>query len=57
MKLEDIHQKIKVKSIRASEETFRKLKIIGAHTGKSQNQILTEMVDSEFTKLNITKRM
>jgi len=49
MKLEEI----KPRGIRASDDTFYKLKIIGVHTRKTQNQVLTKLLEQELERLNI----
>jgi len=49
MKLEDI----KPRGIRASDDTFYQLKIIGAHTKKTQNQVLSKLLAEEMKRLNI----
>jgi len=54
MKLEDItRDEIKTKTMKASDETFKKLKIVGAHTQRTQNQVLSDLLKEEFIRLNI----
>jgi len=53
MKLKDInHKKTKPRSIRASEETFHNLKIVGAITEQSQEQVLSSLLVDALNKLN-----
>jgi len=49
MKLEEI----KPRGIRASADTFYKLKIIGVHTKKTQNQVLNQLLNEEMERLNL----
>jgi len=55
MKLEDIRgEQTKTKSMKASEETFKRLKVVGAHTQRTQNQVLRDLLREECNRLNIT---
>jgi len=49
MKLEEI----KPRSLRASGDTLHQLKVVGAHTKKTQNQVLSKLLEDELKRLQI----
>ena len=54
LKLEDIGQeKIKPRTIRASDKTIRQLKIVGAYTKRNQEQVLKSLLKEELKRLDI----
>jgi len=54
MKLKDISRaKTKTRSIRATAETFRQLKVLGAITEQNQEQVLSSLLQEALKELNI----
>lgn len=54
MKLEEIgKEKIRPRTVRASDKTMQQLKIIGAYTKRNQEQVLKSLLKEEMAKLNI----
>ena len=54
MKLEDIQrEKLKTKTIKSTDGTFHQLKVVGAFTQRTQNQVLTDLLKEEMERLNL----
>ena len=55
MKLKDIQrEKIKTKTMKSSDNTFHHLKVVGAYTQRTQDQVLKELLKEELKRLNIS---
>jgi len=55
MKLKDLqHERIKTKTMKSSDNTFQQLKIVGAYTQRTQDQVLKDLLKEELKRLNIS---
>jgi len=58
MKLKEIQrEQIRTKSMKASDETFKKLKILGAFTQRTQNEVLSDLLKEALEKLKLPSEL
>jgi len=55
MKLKDLQrEQIKTKTMKSSDNTFQQLKVVGAYTQRTQDEVLKDLLKEELKRLNIS---